>query len=176
MKKEKGFFIIEERDNGYIIWNGFPVEKLGGYKLKIIEDVYNVSDNLQNVFTNTSNIPLKKLKDKDKQRCYNILESPNFENYKAIRGETKSTRCKYCKSNFENRVKKSFLEDQRIEKVILPSNGIDIYTRLEILLGLNLSGHTDTLTEASNLVDQLYKKGEIQNEQQYGNALDKFST
>ena len=61
-------------------------------------------------------------------------------------------------------------------KTIIPSNKIDIYTRLEILLGLKLSGHTDTLTEASNLTDELYKRGEIQNEQQYGNALDKFST
>ena len=49
-------------------------------------------------------------------------------------------------------------------------------TRLEILLGLNLSGHTDTLTEASNLIDELYKRGEIQNEQQYGNAIKKSST
>ena len=40
-------------------------------------------------------------------------------------------------------------------KIIIPSNIIDIYTRLEALLGLNLSGHTDTLTEASNLIDEL---------------------
>ena len=45
-----------------------------------------------------------------------------------------------------------------IEKIIIPSNIIDIYTRLEILLGLKLSGHTDTLTEASNLIDELYKR------------------
>ena len=43
-------------------------------------------------------------------------------------------------------------------KIIIPSNIIDIYTRLEILLGLKLSGHTDTLTEASNLIDELYKR------------------
>ena len=59
-------------------------------------------------------------------------------------------------------------------KIIIPSNIIDIYTRLEILLGLKLSGHTDTLTEASNVVDELYKRGEIQNKQQYRNALNKF--
>ena len=59
-------------------------------------------------------------------------------------------------------------------KIIIPSNLIDIYTRLEILLGLKLSGHTDTLTEASNLIDELYKRGEIQNEQQYRNAPDIF--
>ena len=51
-------------------------------------------------------------------------------------------------------------------KNFIPSNINDIYTRLQILLGLNLSGHTDTLTEASNLIDELYKRGEIQNEQQ----------
>ena len=61
-------------------------------------------------------------------------------------------------------------------KIIIPSNIIDIYTRLEVLLGLNISGHTDTLTEASNLIDELYKRGEIQNKQQYRNALNKFST
>ena len=55
-------------------------------------------------------------------------------------------------------------------KIIIPS----IYTRLEIILGLNLFGHTNTLTEASNLLDERYKRGEIQNEQQCQNALNKF--
>ena len=59
-------------------------------------------------------------------------------------------------------------------KIIIPSNIIDIYARLEILLGLKLFDHTDTLTEASNLIDELYKRGKIQTEQQYRIALDKF--
>ena len=58
----------------------------------------------------------------------------------------------------------------------MPSNIIDIYSRLEVLFELKLCGHTNTLTEASNLIDELYKRGEIQNKQQYRNALDKFST
>ena len=45
-----------------------------------------------------------------------------------------------------------------------------------MLLVLKLSGHSDTLTEASNLIDLLYKRGEIQNEEQYRNAPNKFST
>ena len=49
-------------------------------------------------------------------------------------------------------------------KNIIPSNIIDNYTRLEIVLGLKSSGHTDTLTEASNLIDELCNRGEIQNE------------
>ena len=58
---------------------------------------------------------------------------------------------------------------------MIPSNIIDKYTRLEVLLGLKLSGHTDTLTEASNLIDELYKRAEIKNKPQYRNALNKFS-
>ena len=68
------------------------------------------------------------------------------------------------------------MEGQGLEKIIIPSNIIDIYTRLEILLGIKLSGHTDTLTEASKLFDEIYNRGEKQNEQQYRNALDKFSS
>ena len=60
------------------------------------------------------------------------------------------------------------------QKLLFHSNIIEIWTRLEILLGLKLSGHTDTLTEASNLIDELYKRGEIETEQQYKNALNKF--
>ena len=66
------------------------------------------------------------------------------------------------------------LQGQGLEKIVIPSNIIDIYTRLEILIGLKLSGHTDTLTEASNSIDELYKRGGIQNENQYRNAPNKF--
>ena len=68
------------------------------------------------------------------------------------------------------------LEGQGIEKIIFPSNIVDIYTRLENLLGLKLSGHTNTLTEAGNLINEIYKRGEKQNRQQYRNAFDKCST
>ena len=72
-------------------------------------------------------------------------------------------------------LKKRNLEGRGV-KTTKPSNIIDIYTRLEILLGLNLSGHTNTLREASNLIDESYKRGEMQNKQQYRNAPNKYST
>ena len=68
------------------------------------------------------------------------------------------------------------MKGEGFEKYVIPSNILDIYTRLEILSGLKLSGHTDTLTEAYILIDELYKRGEIQNKQQYRNALNKFLT
>ena len=60
--------------------------------------------------------------------------------------------------------------------IIIPSNIIDIWTKLEVLLGWKLFDHTDTLTEASNVTDNFYKRFETQNKQQYQNVLDKFRT
>ena len=68
------------------------------------------------------------------------------------------------------------LQGEGVVKFFIPSNKIVIYTRLEVLVGLKLSGHTDTLIDTSNLFDELHKRGEIQNKQQYRNASDKFST
>ena len=61
-----------------------------------------------------------------------------------------------------------------IEKIIISWNRTDIYTRLEVLLRLNLSGHIDALTETSNEVDLLCKRDEVQTKQQYRNALNKL--
>ena len=50
-------------------------------------------------------------------------------------------------------------------KIVIPSNTIDIHTRLEILLDLKISGRSDIFTEVSNFVDEMHKRGVIQNEQ-----------
>ena len=92
-----------------------------------------------------------------------------------------SGRDKYNQNDLDNDVRRilnldTTLKGNGIEKIISPSNIIDIYTRLDILLGFKISGHNDTLTEARNLIDQLYKLVEIQIKQQNRNALNKFST
>ena len=61
-------------------------------------------------------------------------------------------------------------------KIIIPSTVIDFLTRLEVLLGLKASVHTNTLVEASNLIVDINRKAEIQKEQRYRNALEKIST
>ena len=83
------------------------------------------------------------------------LESSYFRKSKPIRSETKSARCKFSKINFKDHVNEANLFAQGIEKNIIPSYVNDIFTRLEIILGLNLSGHTNTLTEAAYLIDEL---------------------
>ena len=61
-------------------------------------------------------------------------------------------------------------------KIAIPSNNFDLWARLEVSLGSKLCGQTITVTEPSNLKDELYKCGEKQNEQQYRNAPDNVYT
>ena len=122
--------------------------------------------------------------DNDFLMLYNILKDVNYTG----NGDRPSNRKKIFTKELpkkvseiqnmifnENKDDSDNLEREGL-KIIIPSNMNDIYTRLEVLLGLKLLGHTDTLTEASNLIGELYKRGEIQNKQQYRNALNKFSS
>ena len=171
MTTNTGFFkTYYDRERGWI-WSGYPVKMLGGTEVEINDKKINITQGIQNVFTQTSNIPLKKLNNQEREIYINILETLDFENYKPKSGESKSGRYKQSKSNFN----KGNLQGEGV-KIIIPSNIIDIYTRLEVLLGLKISGHSDTPSGGSNLIDELYKRGEIQNKQQYQNALNKFSS
>ena len=90
-------------------------------------------------------------------------------------------RDRYIKKDLGNDVRRILkldikLKSKGITKINIPSHVVVIYTRLDFLLGLNFSGLTDILTEASNSIDELYKRGEIQNKQQYRKAPNNFST
>ena len=61
-------------------------------------------------------------------------------------------------------------------KNFIPSNLIDMWTRLENLRRLKLFGHTDTLTEAGNLRDDFYKRDEIETERLYRNCFETVPT
>ena len=171
--KQTGFFKIEDR-NGDDYWNGFLVDKIGGSRVEINENIFDLTPNLLKVFTDTSGKSIKKLNKNEEITYKKLLKTLEYPNYKPRGGESKSRRYYYNTKKFNQSETDSDLEGQGV-KIIIPSSITDIYTRLEILLELKLSGHTDTLTEASNLIDELYKRGEIQNKQQYRNALDKFS-
>ena len=152
MTSNTGFYkTYYDRERGWM-WNGHPVKMLGGIKVENNDKKFNITQGIQNVFTQSSNTPLKKINNRERDTFNNILETLDFEKYKPIRGESKSGRYKQSKTIFNKRI----LEGQGF-KIIIPSNIIDIYTRLEVLLGLKISGHTDTLTEASNLIDEILK-------------------
>ena len=53
---------------------------LRGTEVEINDEKFNVTQGFQNVFTQTPNIPLKKLKNQEREIYNNILEALDFEN------------------------------------------------------------------------------------------------
>ena len=183
LMKTKNFFKLTEDDNRKVYWNGVLINPLGDNGISIKNQEYDITPDIQAYFTNTKHTT-RILDDIEKETVYDILQDVGF--YDNIpRVGLKAARMQDALHVLPNEIKRirepalpaieNDLQGEGV-KIIIPSNIIDIYSRLEILLGLKLNGHTDTLTEASNLIDELYRRGEIQNKQQYRNALDKFLT
>ena len=163
---------------------GVPIYTLGGDKLRIRDNVYELTPEKYKALSDTGYTGIIKKIGNDILMMYNIINDLGFTSV----GDKPSKRKTFFTITLPKLVEefqKKPIEEITLDsdsdlqgegvKMIIPSNIIDIYTRLETLLGLKLSGHTDTLTEASYLIDELYKRGEIQNQQQYRNALNKFS-
>ena len=152
------------------------IKPSGGDKKQVYENIYESTPEIHRALSQSSYTGKPMKNENDRRTLYNFLTDIAYTGD----GDEKTNENKFFKKLFKQfgNTKKEELDNlkgQGSEKIFIPSNIIDIYTRLEILLGLKLSGHTDTLTEASNLIDELYKRGEIQNKQQYRNALNKFS-
>ena len=186
MKKNKNFFKLEQVDK-QVFWNKIPITPLGENRISIKKQEFDIKPNIQKYFTSTRETT-KDMNDEDKSTVYDILKITGFYSTSHKKSTLNSARMQDALYNLPRKIatiRNPLIQPIENEpdnlqgeglKIIIPSNIIDIYTRLEILVGLKLSGHTDTLTEASNLIDELYKRGEIQNKQQYRNALNKFST
>ena len=184
MKTRKNFFKLTE-DDKKVFWNEVLINPLGDKRISIKDREYEISTDIQAYFTNTK-LTTNFLDKSEKETVFDILQNVGFyDNIPKI--GFKAARMKDALYDLPKAIDKirnpplpaienesDNLQGEGV-KIFIPSNIIDIYTRLEILLGLKLSGHSDTLTEASNLIDELYKRGQIQNKQQYRNALNKFS-
>ena len=180
MKDSTGFFKTQQNPLSGWILNNFSIGTPGGTEVEISGNKYDITPGLQKVFTDTKYETAKSMSDMEKVVFRDILSKTNYFNRKPTKGRI-SGRDRFIKNDLDNDVRRILSLDKKlrgrgIEKIIIPSNISDIYTRLEVLLGLKLSGHCDTLTEASNLIDELYKLGEIQNKQQYRNAPNKLQT
>ena len=161
---------------------GKEVSPSGGNRVEINGEQYKLTREIQRAFTDTRyNFNNIDMDDESNLTFDKNLKSLNYESSK----DFNSKRTESIKDDLRKRVYKignprltlptNDLQGEGV-KIIIPCNIIDIYIRLDILLGLKLSGHTNTLTEASSLIDELYKRGESQNERQYRKALKKFST
>ena len=163
---------------------GVPIITLGGYKLRISGYDYELTPEIYKGLSYTGYDGKAMKNENDILMLNNNVRDLGYTGIGDNKSKRKTflteTPPKLAEEN-QNRTYDEITLDSDINlrgegvKIIIPSNIIDIYTRLEVRLGLKLSGHTDTLSEASALIDQLYKLGEIQNKQQYRNALNKFS-
>ena len=156
---------------------GTPLKFLGGDRIQVYDNIYEFTPQIHKALSKSSYTGKSMKNESDKRNLYNFLTDIGYNGL----GDERTNQKKFFTNlikNYRNLKKEEpdILKGKGIEKIIIPSNIIDIYTRLEVLLGLKLSGPTDTLTEASNLFDELYKLSEIQNKQQYQNALNKFQT
>ena len=162
---------------------GAPIYTLGGDRIQIKDNVYDLTPEIYKALSFTGYDGRTMKNENDILMLNNIIRDLGYTGD----GDNKSKRKLFLTETLpklveeiQNRTFEEITDESDDDlqgegvKIIIPSNIIDIYTRLEVLLGLKLSGHTDTLTEASNLIDELYKRGEIQNKQQYRNALSKF--
>ena len=161
---------------------GVPITTLGGDKLRIRDTDHKLTPETYKALSYTGYTGKTMKNENDILMMNNIT---NDLGYTGVRDKPSNRKTFFTKTlpkivdKNQNKTFDEFTDDSDSlqgegVKIIIPSNIIDIYTRLEVLLGLKLRGHTDTLTEASNLIDELYKRGEIQNEQQYRNALNNF--
>ena len=135
--------------------------------MEISGNKYDITPGLQKVFTDAKYETAKSMSDTEKVVFRDILSKTGYYNRKPTKGKPPG-RDRNIKNDLDDDVRRILnidkkLRGRRVEKIIIPSNIIDICTRLEVLLGLKLSGLTETLTEASNLIDELYKRDEIKN-------------
>ena len=168
--------LIKDEDEKFSIL-GISIKSLGGDKVLVDgNNIYEFTTEIHKALSNENYTGKSTKNINDKKTLYNFLTDIGYNG----RLDAKTSQKKFFRgliNQFRNMKKEDAidLKGEGIEKIIIPSKITDIYTRLEILLGLKISGHTNTLTEASNLIDELYKRGEIENKQQYQNALNKFS-
>ena len=161
---------------------GVPIQISGADTIKINENIYELTPEIYKALSDTGYTGKDMKNESDILMMNNIIRDLRYTGRDDRDSKRKTFFLKKLPklvNDIQNRTFEEITDDSddlqgEGVKIIIPSNIIDIYTRLEILLGLKLSGHTDTLTEASNLIDELYKRGEIQNKQQYRNALNKF--
>ena len=174
MKDNTGFFKTNyDSGHGWML-NNHPVKMLGGTEVEINENKYNITKGIQKVFTNSTYNTAKSMNDKDKS-VFRDIKSRMSGRDRYIKFELDDDINRILNLDTKPKTKHK-LKGKGVEKTFIPSNIIDIYTRLEVLLGLKLSGHTNTLTEGNALIDELFRLGEIQNKQQNRNALNKFIT
>ena len=182
------FKIVKDNRGRVMINDGF-LNVMGGNDVKFGENIYELTPEIQKALTETS-YNFDKRSDKDIISFNRIQCEINYN----PNDDRKSKRRDYLRDKLQSRVQtilnppkasiasresdeyeslESDIEGNVTKIIVIPEKSDEIWTRLQVPLGLKLAGHTDFLIEASQLLDALFKKGVTETEQPYRNAIDK---
>ena len=171
MKQSNNFIKLEDRLDGRVYWNGVRIKTVRENTNDIFGKEYAVSPSIQHYFIKTGSTTksLNKILKKKRSITLGFYNTRHNKGLKAAKMRDAShhlpkaiDKIRITPLPINENVTDSDFEGRGL-KIKIPSNIIDIYTRLEILLVLKLSSQTDRLKEASNLIDEIYKGGEIEN-------------
>ena len=141
MKRNKNFFKLVE-DDGEVFWNEIPIKALGENMISNKDQEYDINPIIQKYFTIT-NLTTKNMSDEDRSIVYDILKNIGFYSMKHTKG-LNSARMRDALYNLPKAIDKirnpplpaienvedsSDLEGRGVN-ITIPSNIIDIYTRL----------------------------------------------
>ena len=156
MSRKISLRLDQNKRTGVASINEIPVLIFGGDLLKIKDNVYEITPEIHKALSSTGYDGKSMKSEKDILMMNNILRDVNYSGIGDRTSKQKTfftiTLPKLVEEIQDKTFKEIDLEGQGL-KIIIPSNISDIYSRLEILLGLKLSGHTDTLTEPNSLID-----------------------
>ena len=140
---------LNQDNEGKLNTLGVPLTSLGGDKIQAKSKIYEFTPEIHKALSQTSYTCKSMKDDNDQITLYNVLADIGYDG----QGDEKTNQ-----KNFFTRLLKLFgntkeeeldnVKSQGIEEIIIPSEIIDIYTRLEVSLGVTLSGQNDTPTEA----------------------------
>ena len=104
MKKCKIFFKTVEKANGYVFWNGIIFKQLGGKKVEIENEKYDVKSNIQTMLTNTK-ATTKLLNNDEKMTVYKVCTDLGFYNIRPKKKGNKSARVTYVTNDLPKALK-----------------------------------------------------------------------
>ena len=142
MKDNTRFFKTNyDSEHGWMLKN-HPVKMLGGTEVEINENKYNITKGIQIVFNDKTYETAKSMNDNEKVVFRDIILKTDY--YRRIPTKDRMPgRDRYIKFELDDDVNRILnlytkpkttpkLKGRGVEKIIIPSNIIDIYTRLEV--------------------------------------------
>ena len=171
LMKSRNSFKLEQRNFGQASVLGSPIQILDKDRLKINNTKYKRSPEEYKPLSSTRYDGKNMKKLSDILKLNSMINAIGYTGFGDKLGKLKKFPPKGLPKKIETIENHFFSEftNESVDlqgegvKIIIPSKISDIWTILVILLGLKLSGHTDILTEAGNLKDEIYRKCEIQN-------------